>query len=219
MMKPLLIFDYDGTLHNKIRIYESAFRNIYEWLTKEYEIPFLEISTKRIQGWLGMNSKDMWNDFMPELSEQLKEEAGRKIGELMVQQIEDGKAQWYENTKSTLDQLKKEGYPMVILSNCKIAYKNANWKQFHMDQWFLDFYDCQTYQFAPKTEIIQHIKEKYKEKSIVIGDRRSDLEGARAAGSLFVGCTYGFALEGELDEADYLIKDVGELVPLLKIIG
>lgn len=34
-MKPTLIFDYDGTIHNTIVIYESAFRQCYDWLVRE----------------------------------------------------------------------------------------------------------------------------------------------------------------------------------------
>ena len=34
-MKPTLIFDYDGTIHNTMVIYESVFRKNYEWLVKE----------------------------------------------------------------------------------------------------------------------------------------------------------------------------------------
>ena len=215
-MKPLLIFDYDGTIHDTIRIYEPAFREVYKEITDKGYCVFEDIPIQRIKGWLGMNSKEMWNDFMPQLSEKIKEESGTKIGKLMVRQIEEHKAHWYEGAKEVLTQLKKEGYPMVILSNCKIAYKNANWEEFSMDQWFLEFYDCETYEFAPKTKIIQHIKEKYQMESVVIGDRDSDLACARSSNSLFIGCEYGFGKENELDKADLLARNIKKIPDLVK---
>ena len=215
-MKPLLIFDYDGTIHNTIGIYEPAFREVYKEIADKGYCRFEDIPTKRIKGWLGMNSKDMWNDFMPQLPEKIKEESGAKVGKLMVRQIKEHKAVWYEGAKEVLTQLKEEGYLMVILSNCKTAYKKANWEEFSMDQWFLEFYDCETYQFAPKTKIIQHIKEKYQMESVVIGDRNSDLECARSGNSLFIGCEYGFGKENELAKADLLASNIKKIPDLIK---
>lgn len=71
--KPTLIFDYDGTLHNTIVIYESAFRQCYDWLVKEGYAPVQKISTERISGWLGMNSREMWESFLPELPSEIKD--------------------------------------------------------------------------------------------------------------------------------------------------
>ena len=30
-----IIFDYDGTIHQTLGIYEPAFREIYQWLTEQ----------------------------------------------------------------------------------------------------------------------------------------------------------------------------------------
>ena len=35
MMTKTIIFDYDGTIHNTLGIYEPAFRETYQWLTKQ----------------------------------------------------------------------------------------------------------------------------------------------------------------------------------------
>ena len=215
-MKPLLIFDYDGTIHNTIQIYETAFRKVHKELVEKGYCPQKEIPSEQIKNWLGMNWKEMWNDFMPELPELVKKESGATIGELMVKQIEEHKTHWYPGVEEVLTKLKKEGYPMVILSNCKTTYKNANWNTFSMGQWFLEFYDCESYDFASKVEIIKYIKNKYQRKSIVIGDRRSDFECARSSGSLFIGCEYGFGKDEELKGADFLAKDTKDILNYIK---
>lgn len=210
-MKPTLVFDYDGTIHDTIAIYESAFRQCYGWLLENGYAKKQEIPTERIAGWLGMNSRDMWDSFLPELPEEIKEEASRKIGDSMVDQIRTHQAKWYCGAGKVLDELKSDGYPMLVLSNCKIAYREANWKEFGMGQWFLDFYDCESFGFAPKTEIIKEVQKHFEPPFIVIGDRRSDLECAASCGGAFIGCRYGFGGEKELEGANLFADSILKL--------
>ena len=50
---------------------------------------------------------------------------------------------------------------------------------------------------------------------VMVGDRHSDLEGARATGAFFIGCTYGYGEAAELEGADRLVGSVAELRSLL----
>lgn len=216
MMKPTLIFDYDGTIHNTIVIYESAFRQCHEWLVKEGYAPAQEIPTERIAGWLGMNSKEMWESFLPELPLKIKDMASERVGKAMVEQIRSHRAVWYPGAVEMLEELKREAYQMVIVSNCKIAYHNANWEEFSMGRWFEEFYDCESFGFAPKTEIIKEVQKKFHAPFLVIGDRYGDLECARSCNSKFIGCRYGFGKAGELDDADFLADSVEMLPGLIR---
>lgn len=215
-MQPTLVFDYDGTIHDTIMIYERAFRQCYQWLVSEGYVEEQYISTEKISTWLGMNSKEMWNTFQPQLSDEIKAKAENIIGESMVKQILENKAIWYPGTEKVLNKLKGKGYHMVILSNCKTTYKEANWKQFSMNQWFSKFYDCQSFDFQPKTKIIKTVQKENPGEIIVIGDRNSDLDCARACGAQFIGCLYGFGKDGELKEADKIINSIEELPKTIK---
>lgn len=213
-MRHTLIFDYDGTIHDTLRIYEPAFRQAYEWLVRHGYTRRQEITSETIAGWLGLNSREMWNSFLPELSQALKERASAMVGKGMTERIASHQAAWYPGADKMLDVLKETGHTMVILSNCKIAYREANWKEFNMQRWFAGFYDCESYGFVPKTEIITHIQKEFPGPYIIIGDRQGDLECARASGSWFIGCRYGFGQCGELDEADYIADSVEEIAKL-----
>ncbi len=68
-----------------------------------------------------------------------------------------------------LTTLKNQGYYLVVLSNCKTAYRKAHWEEFGMKRWFERFYDCESYGFRPKTEIVQDIIRNIQALS---GDRR-----------------------------------------------
>ena len=215
-MKPTLIFDYDGTIHDTLHIYEPVMRETYHRLAQQGYVKEEPLARERIAGWLGLNAKEMWDDFQPQLADEIKEQAAKRNGDGMVSRVRAHEARWYENARSTLDLLKQNGYPMIVLSNCKIGYREAHWEEFRMERWFDRFYDCESYGFVPKTQIIKEILPQYDAPYVVIGDREKDLACARAAGAVFVGCLYGYGSREELAGADILIKDIGELPEVLK---
>ena len=90
-----IIFDYDGTIHQTLGIYEPAFRETYQWLTEQKVAEEQKIASSRIAGWLGLNSKEMWDTFMPELDQKYKDQASKMVGERMIEQVRKHKAVWY----------------------------------------------------------------------------------------------------------------------------
>ena len=133
-------------------------------------------------------------------NQRYKDQASAIVGDSMVRQIRKHRAVWYPGAEEMLTALKNRGYHLVILSNCKVAYRKAHWEEFRMERWFEQFYDCESYGFCPKTEI---------------GDRRQDLECARSCKSPFIGCLYGYGEKGELDGADYFVKSVEEITGII----
>lgn len=94
-MVKTIIFDYDGTIHNTLGIYEPAFREAYQWLSEQNVVEEQEIETAQIAGWLGLNSKEMWDTFLPELDQRYKDQASAIVGDSMVRQIRKHRAVWY----------------------------------------------------------------------------------------------------------------------------
>lgn len=60
-----------------------------------------------------------------------------------------------------------------------------------------------------------------KERTVMVGDRKFDIEGARAFGLMGVGVSFGYAQGNELEEAgaDYIVDSVEELQNLLLLGG
>lgn len=211
-MKPLLIFDYDGTIHNTIGIYEPAFRKAHKYLLERRLIEPGEVSTERIAGWLGMNTIDMWKDFAPQLTPDIVETVSQMVASSMADDLYAGKAVWYEGAEDVLGRLKAEGYTMVILSNCRVQYREAHMQVFPIADYFDRFYDCESYNFIPKSEIIKSVVADYGVADcIMIGDRGSDMDAGKAVGARCVGCLYGFGSPDELKSADVHINDISEL--------
>jgi phosphoglycolate phosphatase len=206
-----IFFDYDGTLHNSINIYAPAFRKAYDFLVNEGLAKSRDWSDKEISYWLGFNPQEMWENFMPSLSEDLREKCSSIIGEEMKIQIEEEKPALYEGALETLEYLKAKEYHLVFISNCKTYYKEFHSRMFKLDRYFESLVCSDEYDFIPKYEILKAIKDKYPENMAIVGDRRQDIEAGIKNNIYTIGCNYGFALEKELDEADMLIDNIQEL--------
>jgi phosphoglycolate phosphatase len=53
------------------------------------------------------------------------------------------------------------------------------------------------------------------ERAIVIGDRKEDILAAKENGLKSVGCLYGYGGRDELEEADWKIERIGDLIQIL----
>ena len=110
-----IVFDYDGTLHNSIKIYKPAFMKAYDYLVANGYAKKREFEEEEISKFLGLSAKDMWNTFMPNLPKSEKEKCSSIIGESMIEYIDEGKAQLYDGAIETLNKLNEYGYKLIFL--------------------------------------------------------------------------------------------------------
>lgn len=206
-----LFFDYDGTLHDCIRIYAPAFRKVYREMVAAGIAQPRQFSAPELCRWLGLSVPDMWNSFMPDLAQTLKDHYSTRIGEEMLQLILDSSAALYPGTEKTLDTLRNHGYQMVFLSNCLHSYMEAHRRAFQLDRYFSAFFCAEDFPGNAKWEIYQAVRDQFPGRHVIIGDRKQDLECAQHFGLPFVGCRYGYSLPGELADATHLISQVTDL--------
>lgn len=212
-----IIFDYDGTLHNSIKIYKHAFMTAYDYLVDNGYAKKREFSEQEISKFLGLSAKDMWNTFIPNLPKCEKEKCSSIIGESMIKYISEGKAQLYNGVIETLNKLNEYGYKLIFLSNCKSSYMYKHIEAFNLNKYFIDFYCSENFNFIPKYEIFECIKKKYQGDFIVIGDRFVDIELAKRYNLFSIGCGYGYGNYNELKDADYIIDNFKDIISIIEI--
>lgn len=210
-----LIFDYDGTLHDCIKIYAPAFRSAYSYLVEQGHAVEREFSDQDISYWLGFTAVEMWNCFLPNLPDDEKQKCSALIGGEMIHLINKGLAKLYPQTEDVLQKLKDLGYNLIFLSNCKKAYMEAHMKQFQLDRFFTSFYCSENFDFIPKHEIFHVIKADYPGDFIIIGDRFQDMEIAEKHRLESVGCLYGYGTHVELKSATWRIEKLSDILHLL----
>ena len=206
-----LIFDYDGTIHESMKTYAPAFRDTMKWLSDSGYIAPKEYDDSEICCWLGFNSTDMWGQFHPELSPEIREQARAKLGENMAQRVENGEGALFAGAEEVLTELKQAGHTLIFLSNCRIHYMERHKRVFGLERFFDFFYCCEEYGFIPKYEIFRRFSSEGEGQYIVIGDRFHDIETAVKNSLSSVGCAYGYGSLEELSDADIIVKDITEI--------
>ena len=58
-----LIFDYDGTLHNTMKIYKPSFLKAYDYLVSVGKAAPRIFADNEISCWLGYSGAEMWKLF------------------------------------------------------------------------------------------------------------------------------------------------------------
>ena len=130
--------------------------------------------------------------------------------------VRDGADPWYSGARDTLDQLRKQGYRMIILSNSDHEYAEFNRKRFDTDKWFERYIDCESWDWQSKADVLSSIISNEPDLTyVMIGDRFNDQEAAVRNNILFVACEYGYGKSGELDEADARAYSVVELPEII----
>lgn len=211
-----IIFDWDGTLHESMIIYQDAFLKAYQFLIEKGYAPKKKWKEQEIKRFLGMNPQEMWASFQPSLPKHVIGIVSPMISKEMKDSIELGKAKLYQGTLEVLSELKSKGYRLVYLSNSKIYYKDAMVKAFQLEKYF-DFIICsEMFDYIPKEDILLILKEQLPKKWMVVGDREVDVKAGLAHQAFTVACDYGYGTESELSSAHAHIKDIRELLQIIK---
>lgn len=207
-----IYFDYDGTLHDSIKIYAPAFKKAYEFLVENnYAEPRLW-RDEEIAKWLGYTSNEMWQNFMKDLEESARKEASSIIGKEMEKQIIGGNASLYDGALDVLKQLKNKGYNLIFLSNCSINYMELSSKVFNLELFFNDMICSEMFNFIPKHEILSKIKEHYEMNQVIVGDRFHDIESAYKNNIESVFCQYGYGEKSEGLKSSLIINDIKDIL-------
>ncbi|MFZ5351864.1 MAG: HAD family hydrolase [Bacillota bacterium] len=210
-----IFFDYDGTLHDSMKIYGPAFRKAFGHLVEHGFVENRQWSDNEISYWLGFSSKEMWQKFMPDLDEKIREECSKIIGSEMTALMEEKKAVLYCGALETIKYLKNKGYHLVFLSNCGIYYRDKARELFNLDFYFEETACSEEYRYMPKYEILEKIMNKCPREMAIVGDRIHDIEAGKINNIYTIGCRYGFGSLDELSQADLIISDIRELMNYL----
>ncbi len=211
-----LIFDYDGTLHQSMLTYAPAFRATCKMLAEQGYMAEKDFTDDEISYWLGFNSTDMWNQFLPHVPAEIRENARIFLGQDMGNRIENGQGALYANAEKVLAELKSQGHTLIFLSNCRVKYMERHSRVFGLNRFFDYFYCCEEYDFIPKYQIFRLFSLQHKGQYIVIGDRFHDIETATENFLKSIGCGYGYGNPDELSKADIIVSDITEIPEAVK---
>lgn len=209
-----IIFDFDGTLHNTIKIYYPAFSSGVEFLRNHGFAKDFELNEKNVSKFLGEKPNFAYELIAKGADDSLKKEVMSLVGKNMDENIKNGLGELYDVTIKVLEELSKN-YDLYILSNCRESYLDTALDVYGIKKYFKKYFAAETYAFIPKDEIIKKERNNIKEEIIFVGDRHHDMEAARKNNIRSIFCTYGFGSYEEGKDANYKISSIGEILKLL----
>ena len=116
-----------------------------------------------------------------------------------------------------------DGYTLLVATSKPEEYAGQILRHFGLDRYFTAVVGNTLDEARPKkSDVIAHLRRLYPEltadNALMIGDRRYDIEGARAEGLRAVGVLYGYGSEQELRAASpaALAADLPQLSAVIR---
>lgn len=208
MSKKGIIFDLDGTL------WDASHSNAPAWnvaLARHEDIK-VRISVEDIQGFMGKTIEEIAkialpdmdvNESVPILKECCKEENAALLehGGILFPKLEE-----------TLEELSKD-YHLYVVSNCQDGYVQAFIQYHKMDKYFEDIEMAGRTGMGKADNIKLIVERNNLDQAVYVGDTDGDYNSTKAAGLPFVYAEYGF---GNVEDAEYVIKEIAELPEVIK---
>ncbi len=211
-----ILFDLDGTLTDPSVGILSSLRYALEAVGEE--VPDQSVLLQ----FIGPPLMDSFRDIMGFDREETVEVAARYHERQSVIGLFENEP--YEGISLALSRLKSQGKVLALATSKLESYAVRILQYFHLMKYFdVTVGSLADGQRSQKEEVIQEvfrrlrIDEDEKNSVIMVGDRKHDIEGAKKCGIASMGVCYGFGDEAELTEvgADFVVKDVGEMMVLL----
>lgn len=215
-----ILFDLDGTLTDpKIGITSSV----------QYALRALGIDEPdldRLEPFIGPPLADSFQEFYGLTPEQTKLAIEKYRERFNNQGIYEN--EMYEGIDKMLAALKKNGKMLAIASSKPTPLVIRVLEYFDLKEYFDYIVGSELDgRRSKKEEVVEEAlrlmvpaslsTQERKKRVAMVGDRRFDIEGAKAFGLTSVGVSFGYAPEGELEAAgaDYIVDTVLELEGLL----
>lgn len=212
-MKEYLLFDLDGTLTDP----KVGITTCVQYALRAFGIEELDLD--KLEPFIGPPLKDSFMQFYHMTDEQA-DVAVEKYRE-RFKDIGLFENEVYVGIVPMLKKLQKKGMHLAVASSKPTVYVERILEHFQMKQYFEVIVGSELDgRRVNKDEVVtEALSQLFGEKAIehdkvyMIGDRKFDVEGARALNVESVGVSYGYGSLQELQEAgaDYIVESPGEL--------
>ena len=210
-MKKLVLFDFDGTVVDNS---EGLYNCIRYALDKKGKPALPEETLRKFIG------PSLFDSFLWHCTDD-EAEAEELVAYYRERYAPIGttEVRVYDGMKETLEKLRALGAKTAVCSSKPYDFVRKISKEQGLEPLFDGFFcpgfSCHVSDKSGLAlEAINYFGIK-KEESVLVGDTRFDVAAARDAGIDCVGVLYGFSEDGELDDADFVAADVGDIYELL----
>ena len=211
----LVVFDIDGTLLATDTFWLDVGRRAVASVYARHEIVRDLPADARFLDAIGMPMEAFWDHVLPEDLRALGAEVEGAAEDLEEAAFAKGLGAMYPGARRLLEDLHGAGRSIGLASNCSGRYLDAFVRSFSLGPWIAAARCADHPGIASKGDMLKEIiAETGEKRAVMIGDRDSDREGARAASLPFVLFAGGFARTA-VSDGERVVRNYEELRALL----
>jgi phosphoglycolate phosphatase len=207
----LIMFDLDGTLVDTVQ----DITNALNYALKPYGIKSLSVNDTMKM--VGEGISRLVEKVLSAKKSHLKNDVIKRFIEYYSEHLTDNSRE-YPYVKETLEHLAK--FKKAIISNKREDLSKKILGYFDLAQYFdLIIGSDTTGEKKPSAVPLLYVISQLgisPEESIIVGDSEYDIRAGKKACTNTIAVTYGYRPRESLAEADYVIDDLRELIPLLR---
>ncbi|MFH1689518.1 MAG: HAD family hydrolase [Candidatus Eisenbacteria bacterium] len=215
----LVVLDLDGTLYSSSATTLGAVELAVRDLNARHGDVIAPPSDDLVLSGVGSTREEFARKVFPGLAEEYIGEIDDLIWHWERVLVDDGMGALFPGAVKALEEMRGMGLQLGVATNAGVGYMNHILNYFDIRRFFDDTRCAGEERTSHKGELIDLILNRLSVdpgRTVMVGDRQTDIRGARASGALAVGCTWGFASRDELKDADRLVDNFAELTDLLK---
>ena len=138
---------------------------------------------------MGVPLPVVWQELLPEKSDELKGEMDGHFLERLIDNISEGHGALYPGVEELLEKLCSEGYSIFIASNGLVRYLEVIVSYYGLERWVKETFSIEQAATFDKGDLVRTIKEKYAMTDGAVVDRlpqgRRPRVGRRGLGRRF----------------------------------
>ena len=207
-MKPMLLFDLDGTLWDSAANVAEAWNIIFA-----REDPTLPKLTKDdVHSVMGLTMKEIQDRLHPSLPEARRSAVFDECCRYEVEYLREHGGEPYPFLRTIMEKLISDGYKLGIVSNCQCGYVDAFLSAANVRDLFCDYEEWERTGLVKGENIRLVMRRNGFDKAIYIGDTQKDQDAAILAGIPFIHAAYGF---GKVSNPNAVIHSLSDLPDVL----
>jgi phosphoglycolate phosphatase-like HAD superfamily hydrolase len=213
MTVTLLAFDLDGVLYSSEPFLGEAYREAIANVNARHPGAFPRLpTTEEILAHVGWPIPVIFANVFPDAAPAALDHLHAATLAVICRRVAARQGIVYPRVAETLHTLRDAGHALCVASNGRTRYVETVLATYGIADLFLPRITADD--IGDKTAILRHymaILAADPRRTVMVGDRRSDVEAARAVACRFVGCDYGHGHRDEIEDAGPLVRDFAAL--------
>jgi phosphoglycolate phosphatase len=213
MSRALIAFDLDGVLYSSEPFLGDAYHEAIGNVNARRPGSFARVpATREILDHVGWPIPVIFANLFPDAEEEALRALHAETLAVISARVARREGILYPDVSETLTALHGNGFTLAVASNGRTDYVETVLATYRLSDLFIPRVTADM--VGDKISVLRFYRYRLAvapERVVMVGDRSSDVDAARAVGCHFVGCDYGHGYRHEIEAAGPLVTRFADL--------